>query len=123
MEALFLKKDERMELAHKLSQRAALLLYLEEEHSQRLFCKKQLKRLYSARSKAVHGAQLHKLNVKLADVMQLKEWVRNAIKLIFELCGPCKNPGNFLEHLLDRLDELALYGNFSKEQLLEGKEN
>ncbi|MHC1623149.1 MAG: hypothetical protein ACXQTR_00990 [Candidatus Methanospirareceae archaeon] len=116
MEALFLKEGERMELAYKLSQRAALLL--ENEYSQRVSCKKDLKRLYNVRSKAVHGAQLHKLNIESADVMRLKEWVRNAIKLIFELCDSYSNQGTCLKHLLERLDELALYGDFSNDLLL-----
>ncbi len=77
VEALFMKKEERSELVHRLSLRVARLLG--RDFKERQDIQKEVKEYYKKRSSVVHGGE-----TKLTDdvILQLEERLRAAFKLL-----------------------------------------
>ncbi|MBL7153578.1 MAG: hypothetical protein ISS79_07655 [Phycisphaerae bacterium] len=78
MEILFKPKDARQELTYRVSRNTAVLLGKSIDEGDRIF--KEIKSLYSKRSKLVHTGD--NTIISQADVLNLRRYVRESIKEI-----------------------------------------
>ena len=106
LEALYLKAEERMELSHRLGQRAAALLGLFGQNALEVY--KSLVRAYEVRSVFIHGSQIEKNQQQaLPKVSEtVMEYARLSLVIFFQLKQLMDK-----ERLLNKLDNSLLDGN------------
>lgn len=105
LEALYLKAEERMELSHRLGQRAAILLGLFGQNALEVY--RNLVRAYEVRSVFIHGSQTEKSQQQsLPKVSEtVMEYARISLVIFFQLKQSMNK-----ERLLNKLDNSLLDG-------------
>jgi len=105
MEALYLAREENMELSYRMSQRAALML--ESDKDERIKLRNRIRKLYRIRSKLIHGGSLEvgaEGGSESDVVLELKDYVRQSIRKFLPLCKDSKS----IDKELKKLDDEAL---------------
>lgn len=103
MEALYLKATERMELSHRLGQRAALLLGLFGRKAPEIY--NNLDRAYNVRSVFIHGSQVEESQRQSLSKMgeTVIEYARLSLLIFFQLEQSLNK-----ERLLNKVDNSLL---------------
>lgn len=103
MEALYLKAGERMELSHRLGQRAALLLGLFGQKAPEIY--NNLERAYEVRSTFIHGSQIEESQRQALPKMSetVIDYARMSLLIFFQLKGSMDKV-----KLLNKLDNSLL---------------
>ena len=112
-EALYLKAEERMELSHRLSQRAAAVLRLFDFIPLEVYS--ALSRAYDIRSIYIHGSQIkseeHKSTTELAE--KVLEYARVSLLLFLQL-KPTVDKENFISKIDNALLDENAYSKVKK---------
>ncbi len=103
LEALYLKGEERSELSHKLSLRAASLLRLLDANP--IEIQNQIHRAYEIRSTHIHGGQVAKDRLKDGDDLcrKILECARQSVVVFLQLKGKVEK-----DEFLNKLDRALL---------------
>lgn len=105
-EALYLKAEERMELSHRLSQRAAALLGLFDHVTLEVY--NNLNRAYDIRSTFIHGSMIEPENHK--DIAELAQktlnYARNSLLIFLQLKSSIDK-----DNLINKIDNSLLDAN------------